>query len=115
MPAAASEVATEVLEPQEKLLIDQVIGKFRDRPERSSESLKPSKPPTPTSFFPWPRWATLPTRPVFLRQESTARPPSTRSSISILRETTSSVFAAERLAIPAALATCLRRSGSISA
>jgi NADH-quinone oxidoreductase subunit E len=32
MPTAAHEVVTEVLEPQEKLLIDQVIAKFRDRP-----------------------------------------------------------------------------------
>ena len=32
MPTAANEVVTEVLEPQEKLLIDQVIAKFRVRP-----------------------------------------------------------------------------------
>ena len=32
MPTAANEVVPEVLEPQEKLLIDQVIAKHRDRP-----------------------------------------------------------------------------------
>lgn len=32
MPAAASQAVTQVLEPQEKLLIDQVIAKYQDRP-----------------------------------------------------------------------------------